>query len=179
MDAKEKRQLDGFEILGILAVGVAAVIAFVAFIGRIAESKEATGAVCPAIGYLILIGAVGLAFGTAGWHVGRGSGRAELGAWLGVLLGPVGLLIVAILPRTPEAQAEYQRKVEIASGGDREAIREEVRRELQVEQKRDAARREYEETMARLAAAKEELERLERQRADEDEFERWRRESHE
>ena len=49
-------------------------------------------------------------FGFAGYRVGSGRGRPVLGAVLGFTLGLIGLGIVIIIPRTPEAQARRDRE---------------------------------------------------------------------
>ena len=55
---------------------------------------------------IVIYGLVmGIAFGFAGYRVGTGRGRPVLGAVLGFALGLLGLLILVIIPRTPEAKA--------------------------------------------------------------------------
>jgi hypothetical protein len=57
--------------------------------------------------FMILCGFIGRA-------VGLNKGFAGLGFVLGLLLGPIGILIVAVMPRTPEAEAlhEHERAME-------------------------------------------------------------------
>lgn len=45
--------------------------------------------------------------------IGRPRGQTRAGFWLG-LLGPIGWIITAFLPRSPEAEARYQRAVQRA-----------------------------------------------------------------
>jgi outer membrane lipoprotein SlyB len=49
-------------------------------------------------------------FGVAGYRVGTRRGRRVLGAVLGVALGLLGLGIVMLIPRTAQAQAQYDRE---------------------------------------------------------------------
>jgi hypothetical protein len=53
--------------------------------------------------------------GGIGALIGSGRGRGGLGFVLGVLLGLIGWIIVAVVSRTPEKEAEYQHKVSVAS----------------------------------------------------------------
>jgi len=46
-----------------------------------------------------------------GVAIGDTKGRSTIGFWLGVLLGPIGVVIVALMSATPEAQARYERNV--------------------------------------------------------------------
>jgi len=58
---------------------------------------------------IVIYGLVmGIAFGFAGYRVGTGRGRPVLGAVLGFALGLLGLLILVIIPRTPEAKARHE-----------------------------------------------------------------------
>jgi hypothetical protein len=57
---------------------------------------------------------MGTVFGLIGWGIGKGKGRAAAGWWLGLLLGIIGVIIIACLPRSREAQvAKAQRQYEI------------------------------------------------------------------
>jgi hypothetical protein len=51
---------------------------------------------------------VGVGLGIAGWAIGKDKGRPTAGWWLGFLLGLIGLIIIACLPRTREAEAQRQ-----------------------------------------------------------------------
>lgn len=59
--------------------------------------------------FLVITSSIG------GW-IGEMRGRKALGFVLGFLLGPFGILIVLLLPATPEAQAEHDRQVARATG---------------------------------------------------------------
>ncbi len=52
----------------------------------------------------------------AGWklggRIGEWRGRRRAGACLGAILGPLGWLITALLPRTVAAEAEHQLRIE-------------------------------------------------------------------
>ena len=50
-----------------------------------------------------------------GVAIGDTKGRSTIGFWLGVLLGPIGVVIVALTSPTPEAQAKYERNVALAA----------------------------------------------------------------
>ena len=64
----------------------------------------------PAQVFVALIGWALIA--TAGYHVGKSKGRATAGLTLTILLGLVGLLIVACLPKTQAVKAaEAQRQL--------------------------------------------------------------------
>ena len=57
---------------------------------------------------------VAVGFGFAGWGIGKGKGRPTLGAWLGFLLGLIGIIIIACIPKTQAMkQAEAQRWYQI------------------------------------------------------------------
>ena len=63
------------------------------------------------------IAAVCACFGGA---IGSTKGRTVEGAVLGLLLGPIGLILIAVIPRTPESQAAFNRQVRVlerSSGG--------------------------------------------------------------
>jgi len=62
---------------------------------------------------LLIFLVVAVGFGFAGWGIGKGKGRPVLGAWLGFLLGLIGIIIIACIPKTQaqklaEAQRQYQ-----------------------------------------------------------------------
>ena len=62
---------------------------------------------------LLVFLVVAVGFGFAGWGIGKGKGRPALGAWLGFLLGLIGIIIIACIPKTQaqklaEAQRQYQ-----------------------------------------------------------------------
>lgn len=51
-------------------------------------------------------------FGSVGRFLGEKKGNGRAGFWLGALLGPIGLLIAVLLPRSAEAEAAFQSKVD-------------------------------------------------------------------
>ena len=60
---------------------------------------------------------VAVGFGFAGWGIGKGKGRPALGAWLGFLLGLIGIIIIACIPKTQAAKlAEAQRQYQLQGG---------------------------------------------------------------
>ena len=61
---------------------------------------------------LFLLGFVFLFFGGIGYKIGAPRGHGGTGVVLGLLLGFIGWLIVAFLPRTVEAEREYRRQVD-------------------------------------------------------------------
>jgi hypothetical protein len=54
---------------------------------------------------------VAVLFGVVGLAIGKGKGRPGAGFWLGFTFGPIGLVIIAVLDRTPEAEARHQTAV--------------------------------------------------------------------
>jgi hypothetical protein len=61
-------------------------------------------------------------FGLIGQAIGKPKGRAAAGWWLGFLLGIIGVIIIACLPRSREVQvAEAQRQYEIQAEAARRA----------------------------------------------------------
>jgi hypothetical protein len=59
--------------------------------------------------------AVGMGF--AGRGIGQLKGRAVLGWWLGFLLGLIGIIIIACIPKTRAAQlADAQRQYQVPTG---------------------------------------------------------------
>ena len=61
---------------------------------------------------------VAVGFGFAGWGIGKGKGRPTLGAWLGFLLGLIGIIIIACIPKTEAMkQAEAQRRYQAMGQG--------------------------------------------------------------
>ena len=52
-----------------------------------------------AIAVALVQGLVLALMGLAGWLIGRTRNRPVLGFWLAILLGPLGWLVVALLPR--------------------------------------------------------------------------------
>jgi len=55
--------------------------------------------------------------GLLGLAIGDGKGRAASGFWLGLLLGVIGLAIVALMRPTRDAQAKYKRGAANAPDG--------------------------------------------------------------
>lgn len=69
---------------------------------------------------IVLVVACGLGF--AGRAIGKDKGRPVAGWWLGFLLGLIGLIILACLPRTREARlAQAQRQYQIQAEAARRA----------------------------------------------------------
>jgi hypothetical protein len=67
-----------------------------------------------------LVVVVGL--GVAGWGIGKDKGRPVAGFWLGFGLGVIGLIIIALLPRTRQAEmADAQRQYQIQAEAARRA----------------------------------------------------------
>lgn len=60
-----------------------------------------------------------------GYELARERGRGVLGAWLGALFGPLGIISALLLARTPEAQARYD--IEVARAHARMMRAERVR----------------------------------------------------
>jgi hypothetical protein len=56
-----------------------------------------------------------LLFGLLGWVIGSGKGKGGEGFALGFLLGPLGMLIAALMSPTPEVQARRNAEVSRAS----------------------------------------------------------------
>jgi hypothetical protein len=72
-----------------------------------------------AAGVLVVIVAVAFGFGgLIGWLIGRTKGRGGLGLVLGAILGVIGWLIVALLPRTAANEAAHYREVAQRVGSD-------------------------------------------------------------
>jgi hypothetical protein len=65
--------------------------------------------------FVILV--VALVFGAIGRAIGSGKGRGTAGFWLGFFLGAIGLIIVAVMQPTPQAEAERLVQVQAALGG--------------------------------------------------------------
>lgn len=71
---------------------------------------------------VLIVLAVASGLGLAGWAIGKDKGRPVAGWWLGFLLGLIGLIIVALLPRTREAKiADAQRQYQIQAEAARRA----------------------------------------------------------
>jgi hypothetical protein len=64
--------------------------------------------------FVILV--VALVFGAIGGAIGSGKGRGTAGFWLGFFLGAIGLIIVAVMQPTPQAEAERLVQVQAALG---------------------------------------------------------------
>ncbi len=64
---------------------------------------EAGGAVL----FLVFIAAGMILFGSIGGRIGASRGYRTAGVCLGIFLGPLGWIITAFLPRTPESQVDY------------------------------------------------------------------------
>lgn len=60
----------------------------------------------------------------AGYAVGKRRGRPALGAVLSALLGLIGLGILMLIPRTPEAKARHERVKQAKQAAEREPDRE-------------------------------------------------------
>lgn len=66
-------------------------------------------------GVVVLIWLVaGAVCGAAGFLIGDMKGRSVAGFWLGFLFGPIGLIVIAVLPPTPLAEAERQAQIDAA-----------------------------------------------------------------
>ena len=71
---------------------------------------------------ILIVLVVAGALGFAGWAIGKDKGRPVAGLWLGFLLGLIGLIILACLPRTREAKiAQAQRQYQIQAEAARRA----------------------------------------------------------
>lgn len=71
-----------------------------------------TGALTPATEALI---GIWLVCGLLGAVIGSGKGRAGSGLVLGLLLGVIGLIIVALMSPNPEAEARRQSQIALAA----------------------------------------------------------------
>jgi hypothetical protein len=69
------------------------------------------------VGLIFVILVVALVFGAIGSAIGSGKGRGTAGFWLGFFLGAIGLIIVAVMQPTPQAEAERLVQVQAALGG--------------------------------------------------------------
>jgi hypothetical protein len=54
--------------------------------------------------------------GVIGGAIGSSKGNGTAGFWLGLLLGPIGILIAAVMSATPEKEAEHIRAVQARMG---------------------------------------------------------------
>jgi len=73
-------------------------------------------------GGLVVLVVIWVAAIAGGHYVGKAKGRQHLGEWLTILLGVVGLVIIACLPLDREAKiAEAQEKYEIQAEAARRA----------------------------------------------------------
>lgn len=61
-----------------------------------------------------------LAGAIPGYFIGEMRGRGRQGALLGACLGPLGWILVSLLPFSPEKQAEYEEQVAAAHAARRE-----------------------------------------------------------
>ena len=71
---------------------------------------EAGGAVL----FLVFIAAEITLFGSIGGRIGASRGQRKVGIYLGIFLGPLGWIITAFLPRTPESQAAHEAAIDDA-----------------------------------------------------------------
>ena len=66
---------------------------------------------------LLVVLVVAVGFGFAGFGIGKGKGRPVLGWWLGFLLGVIGVIIIACIPKTQAAKlGEAQRQYQLQAG---------------------------------------------------------------
>lgn len=65
--------------------------------------------------FVALLLVVGLPFAIIGSAIGSNKGHAGAGFVLGLLFGPIGLIIVAVIPATPEAEAVRSAQVAAAT----------------------------------------------------------------
>jgi hypothetical protein len=73
-------------------------------------------------GDVIIWAVVAVVCGFLGRSIGKGKGRGTAGWWLGFVLGFIGLVIVACLPRDKEAEIrEAQRRLEVQAEAARRA----------------------------------------------------------
>jgi hypothetical protein len=92
---------------------------------------------------------VGVALFSAliGVHVGNVRGRGNAGALLGLLFGPLGVLIVAVLPSTPDVEARFRLEMQKRMGeipGEDARTAEAVRRMEEIERTKAAEQRKAE-----------------------------------
>jgi preprotein translocase subunit Sss1 len=69
-----------------------------------------------ALQFLVFVGLVLLFSGFVGYLIGDSKGKGGLGFFLGLILGFIGWIIIAVAQRTPEKEAEYQAKVAEVQG---------------------------------------------------------------
>jgi hypothetical protein len=69
-----------------------------------------------------------------GYGIGGGKGKAAEGLVLGLLLGAIGVLIIAVMKPTVEVQAKRDVELEAAREAERERLREEGRAQARAEQ---------------------------------------------
>jgi hypothetical protein len=69
------------------------------------------------VALIVVILIVALVFGAIGSAIGNGKGRGTAGFWLGFFLGAIGLIIVAVMQPTPQAEAERLVQVQAALRG--------------------------------------------------------------
>lgn len=65
-----------------------------------------------ALGVLVFIGLACILCAFIGKAIGVSKGMPWAGFFLGLLLGPIGLIIIAVLPRTAIAEAAHQYQVQ-------------------------------------------------------------------
>jgi hypothetical protein len=93
-------------------------------VGFLGASESTSGSSNEILIVVLVVGVTLLIFGLIGRYIGRDKGRSSEGFWIGFLLGPIGLIIVALLQPTVEVEASRAQQVSSIS---REQIQSDTR----------------------------------------------------